>query len=159
MRGSARHVVSFALIVSSAWIIGGPANPAQAEAPGQRVRVLTLATATAPSGAVPTSAPRDGATVRPNVQVNPAGGPGGSTVHVDGCCWTYVRPAPTVAFRDSQGTITDFGPAVLVGCHGYFQCEFALDIVIPSDAAAGVGRVRMTRGSTSTSRIASFTVT
>ncbi len=158
MRQTARHVLSFALIVSSAWIIGGPANPAQAGASGQRVRVLSLAAAAALSGAVPTLA-RDAATLAPIVQLTPASGPGGSTVHVDGCCWTGFNPRPTVAFRDSHGTITNFGMAVLVTCHGYLQCEFALDIVIPVDAAAGVGHVRMTRGTPSTSGIAQFTVT
>jgi hypothetical protein len=113
--------------------------------------VATGAVASSPAGA---STP-----ARPKVQVNPDQGPPGSIVHVVGCCWLYAHPAPVVIFRDVAGTKTNFGQADLVGCHGYFQCEFAKDIVIPSDAAAGIGHVRMTRGTRASSGRAEFTVT
>jgi hypothetical protein len=127
---------------------------------GQLARVLVVmavATGAVASGVASTPAGA-AAPERPTVQLTPDHGPPGTTVHVVGCCWTYVRPAPVVIFTDAVGTKTNFGPAEVVGCHGYFQCEFAKDIVIPSDAATGIGHVKMTRGTRATSGRAKFTV-
>jgi hypothetical protein len=82
----------------------------------------------------------------PRVSAYPSQGPGETKVHVDGCCWTYINPKPTVVFRDAHGATAGYGNAALVACHGYFACEFDLDIVIPGDAAVGLGHVRMVRG-------------
>jgi len=75
-----------------------------------------------------------------NVRVNPIQGPGGTSVHVKGCCWR-AGESVTVTFRDAGGTRYGWGSAkVGTGCH--LSCRY-LDIGIPAHAAVGAGFVKM----------------